>query len=112
MSNKIVNIVCEMLRNIYGRDKKIKKIKLQNVKNSFETLRMSKDETIEDYLDKVSEVMSRVKDITGVLVNNDVEERDDNYDHNLKTLIVWHSRDLTYEKIQTRLPLCVFYFFS
>ena len=68
--------VWENLASIFEGDKKIKSIKMQNLKHKFETLNMSKDEKIEGYAHKLNEFIKSNKYIGGTHQGNEVVLRE------------------------------------
>ncbi|KAJ4977690.1 hypothetical protein NE237_008470 [Protea cynaroides] len=61
MDCKTAKEVWDRLINIYEGDKKIKKVKLQTFRAQFENLKMNEDETIDQYMNRVNEVVNSIR---------------------------------------------------
>ncbi|KAJ4975863.1 hypothetical protein NE237_000969 [Protea cynaroides] len=61
MDCKTTKEVWDRLINIYEGDKKIKTVKLQTFRGQFENLKMYEDETIDQYMNRVNEVVNSIR---------------------------------------------------
>ncbi|XP_057833888.2 uncharacterized protein LOC131044553 [Cryptomeria japonica] len=69
---KLAKEIWENLKSVFEGDEKTKQAKITNLKHKFENARISDDESIEDYIHRLNEIVNALSGIGGTLEESEV----------------------------------------